>query len=60
MTSDFSRNFCHNQHEIKKNQTLIHNIRDFKYPRLLNSDNFATFSTRDFYFIFLAEYTRDF
>ena len=47
-TFDFSPNFCQNRHEIKKNESMIRDIRDIKYPRLLNFNNFATFSTRDF------------
>ena len=47
-TFDSSRNFGQNRHEIKKNRSMIRDIRDIKYPRLLNFYNFATFSTRDF------------
>ena len=46
---NFSPDFCQNRHKIKKNQSMIRDIRDIKYPRLLNFNNFATFSTRDFY-----------
>ena len=47
-TFDFSPNFCQNRHEVKKNQGLRRDIRDIKYPRLLNFSKLATFSTRDF------------
>ena len=47
-TFDFSRDFGQNRHEIEKNRSMIRDIRDIKYPRLLNFYNFATFSTRDF------------
>ena len=36
--------FWQNRHEIKKNRWMIRDIRDIKYPRLLNFSNFVTFS----------------
>ena len=47
-TYDFSQNFDQNRYEIKKNLSMIRDICDIKYPRLLNFYNVAIFSTRDF------------
>ena len=53
---EFSRIICQNlHHEIKKNRNMIRNIRDIKYPRLLNFCIFATFSTCDFYNCFFRD-----
>ena len=47
-TFDSSRNFGQNRHEIKKKWGMDRDIRNIKYPRLLNFYKFATYSTRDF------------
>ena len=47
-TFDFSQNFYQNRYEIKKNLSMIRDIYDIKYLRLLNFYNVAIFSTRDF------------
>ena len=40
--------FLQNRYEIKKNLSMIRDICDIKYLRLLNFYNVAIFSTRDF------------